>query len=456
MSRDRDEPCETAPQPPAGGVNELLPSLPDGGLRERLALAAAFARCALRYWLLVFPRTRRVLRRQRRRAARIPDPALREAALAALVKHGNVEGAVAFAAALPGRHGNRLVRALAYFQLIYNYVDMLAEQPNAQPVLNARRLHAALLVALDPDAPHHDYYAFHGRHEDDSCEDGGYLAQTVDACREALRGLPTYPAVAVRARAATARIVSFQSLSLGERSALERWARTLMVADPLRDPADGALVSAGPKCEPLKPAKPPLAWWEAAAAAGSSVAVHALIAAAAVPALGAEDFVAIEAAYWPWAGALHSLLDSAVDRAEDAAAGQLSLVCCYRSEHEAALRMRWLAARARAAARALPRGRRHVALVTAMACNYLSAPELAARAGDAAPAAVGELAAGVRAALGGLATPALAVFRVWRRRRRSAGGAGADAGASVAGALPVRPAVALVPEQKRGVDARAA
>lgn len=443
MSPSRDKTDERPPQPLDGGLDEYPSRAPDAGLGERLALAGAFARCALRYWLVVFPATSRELRRWRRHAVRIPDAALRRAALEALGKRSNIEGAAAFAAATPGRHGRQVVRALVAFQMAYNYVDVLAEQPSAQPVLGARRLHEALLVALDPDCPHTNYYAFH-RHDDD----GGYLAAMVDACRRALRTLPAWGAVTVAARDSAARIVAFQSLSLGKRSELERWARTLVPAEGTFDHANNAIVSANAA----------LTWWEAAAAAGSSLAVHALIAAAAMPTIDAADVAAIEHAYATWIGALHSLLDSAVDRDEDAATGQLSLLSCYGSEHEAAQRMRLLSERARRAARALPAGRRHVALVSAMACNYLSAPELAApdgaaaaRAGDQAAPAASELAAGVREALGGLAAPALAIFRM---RARLARGAGADA--SIGATVPARPAAVLLVDEKRGVDARAA
>ena len=83
--------------------------------------------------------------------------------------------------------------------------------------------------------------------------------------------------------------MDFQSLSLGSNGELESWARRQTATD------NG------------------LEWWETAAAAGSSLGVHALIAAAASPMLDEQDVAAIEAAYFPWIGALHSLLDSLVD-----------------------------------------------------------------------------------------------------------------------------------------------
>ncbi len=384
---------------------------------ERAALLATFACAALRYWLTIFPRVALELRRWRRRAELIPDPVLRELAREALGKRANIEGAAAFAAAMPGRRRAACVRALVAFQAIYNYADVLAEQPNSRPAAAARRLHEALLVALDPQAAHGDYYALQ-RHR----EDGGYLGEMVDACRAALRALPSYPAVASAARAAAADIVAFQSLSVGDRLALERWARA-------RSPVPSSARVEGD-----------LRWWELAAAAGSSLAVHALVASAAARRLAAAEVAAIDALYTGPAGALHSLLDSAVDQAEDAATGQLSLVGCYPTADAAARRLRQLAASARASARLLPGGRRHLALVAAMACNYLSEPQ------GAAPGAA-ELGRGVREAIGELTGPALLVFAVRRRAARMGRG-------SRRGAVERRsPAVRTC---ERGADARAA
>ena len=83
-----------------------------------------------------------------------------------------------------------------------------------------------------------------------------------------------------------------------------------------------------------------LEWWETAAGAGSSLAVHALIAAAAAPGLGATDDARdIGGAYYPWGGAAHSLLDSLVDREEDTGRGQRSLLDYYAMPAHAADRL---------------------------------------------------------------------------------------------------------------------
>jgi tetraprenyl-beta-curcumene synthase len=391
----------------------VSPRAGEHGFVERLSLTATFVCAALRYWLVVFPLVAAELRGWRRLAARIGDPVLRSAAFEALGKRANIDGAAAFAAVLPGRRRREVIRALVAFQAIYNYVDLLAEQSRSEPTLDARRLHEALLVALEPGAAHRDYYAFHTQHED-----GGYLSEMVDACRSALCALPGSAAVAAPARRSAARIVAFQSLSLGQCQELERRAGR----QPLADSG--------------------LTWWETAAAAGSSLAVHALIAAAATPSLRDVDVEAIEAAYFPWIGALHSLLDSAVDEAEDAATGQLSLVGCYCSASAAAIRMRWLALRALQAANALPRGRRHAVLVVAMACSYLSAPEASGPDSLALDQAL-------RGTLGVIAGPALLVFKM---RRLVSGPAKCRRNPSAANQAPT----VRLGERGRGADVGAA
>ncbi len=88
----------------------------------------------------------------------------------------------------------------------------------ADPAANGRQLHGALLAALEqPGAPHLDYYAHNPQRED-----GGYLTEILDACREALATLPAYPAVAPAAREAARRIVALQSCNTDDRSPIGR------------------------------------------------------------------------------------------------------------------------------------------------------------------------------------------------------------------------------------------
>src|ERR1700691_1483830 len=195
------------------GVGEVvhMEMSAEGDVR-RSALGASFAGAARRYWMGVFPSVCAERRRRRARALEVPDPLLRRTAIESQRKWGNVEGAAAFAAFVPRRHRAAAARAMMGFQAAYNYLDMLGEQPSSDPAANGRRLHQALLIALDPGAAHVDYYAHSPQRED-----GGYLREIVDASRAALSALPSYPAVAPAAIRAAERIVEFQSCNTGER-----------------------------------------------------------------------------------------------------------------------------------------------------------------------------------------------------------------------------------------------
>jgi tetraprenyl-beta-curcumene synthase len=386
----------------------------------RLSLTGAFAGAALRYWLTVFPRVASELRHWRRSASRIEDPSLRRLALASLAKRGNMEGAAAFATFVPRRARGSVIRALVAFQAIYNYADLLAEQPSEDPVGNAKDVHQALLVALDPSgAP-----SMRDSHRGGRRVDRDFLAEMIAACETASWQLPSYGTVAATACRAAERIVAFQSLSLGQQGELESWAKG------------------------QAPASTDLAWWEVAAAAGSSLSVHVLLAAAASPDLTGEEVETLDAAYFPCIGALHSLLDSLVDEQEDVATGQLRLLDCYPSRQQATAGLQQLAAHALAAARELPGGADHSLLVTAMACSYVAAPE-------ASSSGVDDVARQVRASLGPLARPMLLVFKL--RRLAGVGAHRAAWGTAAVAAGQAEPAAAVsAGASPRGGDARAA
>ena len=361
-------------------------------LGDSAASAALFARAARTYWTDVFPRVGCELAHWRKLAEEIGDPALRMQALEALDKRGNMEGAAAFATFVPREQRSAVVRATVAYQTVYNHLDTISEQAGPIEPQEARILHAPLLAALagaGPGAwssrggskePGHD----HERPIHPPKEDAGeYIGALVDTCQEACSELPAYAVVAPAARRAAERVVSFQAFNRREREEIEHWGREQT-----------------PPGEDLR-------WWETAASGGSSLGVHAMIAAAAEPGIDRADVEALERAYFPWIGALHSMLDHLIDIEEDARAGQPNLVGQYDSTAEAAERMGVLAKRALECARALEPRHRHELIVAAMASFYLSAPQ--AREGEAAV-----VTRAVLDVFGVLARPALAVFRARR------------------------------------------
>jgi tetraprenyl-beta-curcumene synthase len=350
-------------------------------ISRRFGPAGVFAHAAGRYWLSVFPHLRCELRHWRARASEIEDPVLRHLALDAQhAKRRSLEGAVAFAAFVPRAVQRPVITALAAYQVIFDYLDTVGEQPNADPVRNGRQLNQALLAALEPRRVCLDYYA-HNRHR---C-DNGYLEDLIAACRGALEMLPSYEAIAAPMRRAAERIVLYQSLNHGDarqsHDAFALWA-----------------------CEETR-ASTGLRWWETAAAAGSSLAVLALISATAEPNLTRQETDALDQAYYPWIGALHTLLDSLIDRPEDAAGdGQRSLMDYYSSPTEVADRLEMIATQAVRHARALPNAENHSMILAAMASFYLSDPQ--ASTPDARIARKRVL-----ATMGGLSVPTMIVMR---------------------------------------------
>ncbi|HEY0317515.1 MAG TPA: DUF2600 family protein [Solirubrobacterales bacterium] len=323
-----------------------------GGARGVMALARSFAG----YRATVIPTLRREQRRWRGPAEAIPDPVLRRQALAALEgKARNVEAVGVFATLAPRAQRGRAIRVMTALQIAVDYIDTLSEAAAENPLEDGLQLHRALVAGLTPGAEAEDWYRLHPQGDD-----GGYLSALVAACQESLRRLPSQAAILPLARRAVERCGEGQSYTHAAGAAgkgghdpaesLERWTNEL----------DGP---------------PDYRWWEVAAGASSSVAAHALIAAAARPRATEQEAELIDAAYFPPVGALTVLLDDLIDRDEDAAAAEHNYMAYYRSSEDAANRLELLAGRASAAVAKLPQRRRHEAILAGVAAFYLSAPE---------------------------------------------------------------------------------
>lgn len=351
------------------------------------ALGSAFVGAARRYWLSVFPCVCREARNWRLRAGEIPDPALRKLAFdAQRTKRENLDGVAAFAAFVPPAHRESVVRALTAYQVAFDYVDTVSEQPNTDPVANGRHLNQALHTALEPGAVHLDYYAHHRQHDD-----GGYLENLIDACRVAIDTLPSCATVAEPARLATTRVITYQSLNHGDgdgsHDAFARWARA------------ETILSTG------------LRWWETGAAAGSPLPVLALIAAAANPNIQPDEAAAIESTYFPWVASLSTLLDSLVDRDEDTTDGQRNLIDYYSSPQETASRLQLIATEALRRTRALAGGEHHTMILAAMASFFHCARR------ESSPD-IRLATQGIIDTLGDLATPSTLILKARRNAAR--------------------------------------
>lgn len=313
---------------------------------------------------------------------------MREAALRSLrTKSDILEGATAFVVLAPPSMHKQVIRAITAFEIAFDYLDTIVELPNPNHGANAHSLGRALLAAFEPGVTHPNYYENH------SCDDdAGYLKSLVNACRAAIERLPSFGIVAEPARHSLTGIVSYQSLNRGgpdhSDDAFAEWAHSQTV------PGTG------------------LHWWETGAAVGSQLFVLALIAAAADPTMRAERVAAIEQAYFPWIGALSTLLDSVIDQQADRAEDQRSLVDYYSSPQIAAERLQLMAFEAQRAVLPLSDAPNHSVILAAMAAFFHSTPQASAPE-------VGLATRAVLDAMGVWATPALLFFRTRRALARS-------------------------------------
>jgi tetraprenyl-beta-curcumene synthase len=350
--------------------------------RAGFALAVA----NLRYWPTVAPQVRRELRQWQQLAETIPDPVLRRHALAKLRdEHFNAQVAATLATLTSRPHRAHVVSAIVAFQIMYDYLDGVSEQPVADPRRNGQQLYRAFAVALTPGAPPSNYYRHHPQRLD-----GGYLDQLVLTCRDALETLPSAQAVVAVARRVAARCAEAQTLAhaipLHGTAPLRRW---------------GTARAGGTG----------LTWWElAAGAAASSLTVHALLAAAAHPTTTVGDAVEIASAYLSIC-ALSTLLDSLADHDRDIRDGSHRYVAYYADNAIACERISAIARSARGGVRGLRNAPHHAMTVAGVAGYYLTAPGATT---DVAKA----VATRVTDELRPLIAPVIVIFRAWRAAQR--------------------------------------
>ncbi|MBF6620107.1 MAG: DUF2600 family protein [Patulibacter sp.] len=288
------------------------------------------------------------------RAQLIPDPVLRQGALVALhEKRSYVNGAALFATVAAGDGRPAVQRLLVTFQVMANYLDTVSERTIAAAT-ESGHLMRAVVDAVDPASPVSDrYYAGLAHHDD-----GGYLAELVADCRRDCAALPRYAAA---------------------RDLLVREAERVRALEIAHDP-DASRRDARLRAfaQDEYGASDDLEWFEHAAGAASAMTVIVLLALAgrppdqgALPGDADRELMAAAAAY-RWTAALSTMLDSYVDRAEDLASGDWSMVGYYASPEAAPARIAMVIERSMREVRRLREGERHAVIVGAMIAMFLS------------------------------------------------------------------------------------
>ena len=321
-------------------------------LRRLIALGPRGWTATARYLGAVVPRAGRELALIRERAARIPDPLLREQALASIDgKAYHVQGGCILATFMRGEAARRYIAIVAAIETIYDYLDNLCDRLPGVTQQAFATLHAALIDALDDRRVPIDYYR-----DGPSGDDGGYLRSLVEAARDGLRVLPNYHAVRDNLVEVARFYADLQVLKHGPAGVRERACDAWYARNRERFPG--------------------LAWWEFAAACGSSLPVFALIELASRDRLDPAEIDATLTAYFPGVSAVHILLDYFIDQAEDREHGELNFVACYASSAEAVTGLRRLVTATLARVRLLAGAARHRFLVEAMCVFYLTHPKV--------------------------------------------------------------------------------
>lgn len=309
-----------------------------------------------RFLRSIVPLAHRELQGIAERAERIPDPALREQALASIHhKAFHAAGACIHATFLNRSDAEHFVRIVVPLESIYDYLDNLCDRhpivsPDAYPIL-----HGAICDALDPNAPLRAYYR-----AGPVGDDGGYLASLVAQVQRELAPLHRYPRLAVH----------FSRVA-------ELYAR---MQSTVHLPSSTRVAAVVAWYESERASFPDLDWHEFACSAGSQFQVYApLYAAFAAP----DEIDATFDAYFPWISALHVLFDSFIDREEDAASGDLNFAEVYANPKALRERAAWLADSARRRFATLRFPSHHRFMLNTMALFYLSHPKLDGRSQEA-------------------------------------------------------------------------
>jgi tetraprenyl-beta-curcumene synthase len=200
-------------------------------------------------------------------------------------------------------------------------------------------LHLALVDAVDPEAPVRDYYARFA-----FLDDGGYLRSLVETCRDCCRALPSFHKVAPRLQKEATRIGV---------QAINHTSESGQVALALRDWVAREY-----------PGAHEVAWFELAAAAGANLAIYALFTLAAETDCSTHRIEVTYRAYFPWTGALATMLDGFVDQFDDALHGEHCYVAYYQSSDDATKQIGRLVWRCLSETHSLKDGERHTLVAT--------------------------------------------------------------------------------------------
>ncbi len=301
----------------------------------------------------VFPLVDRELGEWKKYLASCPEGELKNQALASIRdKRFHCQGGSIYALYTPEKI-KVLVSSIVALQTISDYLDNLCDRVSCGQEEAFRQLHLSMIEAVDTAGgiPGGDYYRCYPLEED-----GGYLAALVDKTRQGVYELPGYGSV----REKCVELISlygdlqvYKHLDLRVREEkLVQWFQRHVEKTP------------------------GIYWWEFSAAAGSTLGVFMLMAAAGKEGLTPEEGERIYGSYFPWICGLHILLDYFIDQQEDRAHQDLNFVNYYIDQEQCRERLGFFLEKSLESASRLPRPDFHTLVVKGLLAMYLSDPKV--------------------------------------------------------------------------------
>jgi tetraprenyl-beta-curcumene synthase len=278
----------------------------------------------------VLPPVHARLRDWQRRAARIPDPELRRQALASIhSKAFHCEGGGIYCL-LAGSKRKDVLDFIVAYQTISDYLDNLCDRSISLDPKDFRCLHQAMLDALTPGTPLHDYYRMRR-----TASDAGYLRDLVETCRGVLSHIDDLAAILPSLHELAGFYCDLQVHKHVEKD--QRVPRLVAWFHKYQDQL------------------PEMSWYEFAACSGSTLGIFCIVAYAASRGREMRTLTAtIKNGYFPWVQGLHILLDYFIDQEEDKVEGDLNFCTYYRDDREMMHRFYHFIDEADAAASGLP------------------------------------------------------------------------------------------------------
>ncbi|ADL08267.1 tetraprenyl-beta-curcumene synthase family protein [Thermosediminibacter oceani] len=312
--------------------------------------------CFYRFSLLykfvnrIFPLVDAELKKYTTLAERIPDPVLSHQALESIKeKKFHCQGGSVYAL-YPGVSQKDMVHFIVSYQTISDYLDNLCDRAGVMEEKAFRQLHLAMIDALLPGESYNDYYKYYPYRND-----GGYLTLLVSECKKFISTLPSYTVIREKILF-LARLYS--DLQVYKHLAPE--IRECRMAGWFSNYLDYF---------------PEISGWEFSAAAGSTLGIFMLVAAAADPELDNLEAWKIFQSYFPWICGLHILLDYYIDLDEDKDGGDLNFVSYYQNRIKCLERLKLFYQNSLEESAKLRYPNFHTTVVDGLMAMYLSDPK---------------------------------------------------------------------------------